>query len=139
MKTQPTKAQQTNPGPAPADISPEEMEVYRASARRRRMVRLQEVEARYRRAWETARRAAALLKEKYGIRQVWVFGSLVRRERFHSRSDIDLAVPVLDDKVWLRAVRDLLDLDPEFSIDLVELEHASPSLRATVYEEGEEL
>ena len=46
-----------------------------------------------------------------------VFGSLVHRELFHLRSDIDLGV--WDIQNYFPAVSRLMDLDPEFEFDLV--------------------
>ncbi|MGD9146966.1 MAG: nucleotidyltransferase domain-containing protein [Anaerolineae bacterium] len=59
---------------------------------------------RHQRAWEIARQAADLLRYEYGVDRVALFGSLVRSERFHTRSDIDLAVCGLDEKYYYRAV-----------------------------------
>lgn len=50
------------------------------------------LEERFREAWDVAFRAAHLLKHSYGARQVLVTGSLLRRDRFHAESDIDLVV-----------------------------------------------
>lgn len=45
-----------------------------------------------RHAWDVARRAAGILREKYGATRVRAFGSILRPERFHACSDVDLAV-----------------------------------------------
>ncbi|MEM6717538.1 MAG: nucleotidyltransferase domain-containing protein, partial [Cyanobacteria bacterium P01_C01_bin.147] len=49
-------------------------------------------------------------------------------EKVHSRSDIDLAVWGLPATDYLRALAAVLDIDPDFSIDLIEVEHASSHL-----------
>jgi|GEM_PF-2488152 len=51
------------------------------------------LERRFRQAWRTAFKAAGLLRERHGVRQVRVIGSLLRRELFHEESDIDLVLP----------------------------------------------
>lgn len=118
---------------------PDQMEIYRASARlswaeeRRRLVQ------RHDRAWSIARQAADLLRRDYGVDRVALFGSLVRSELFHIRSDIDLAVWGLDVKHYYRAVARLLALDPAFQIDLVQAEDIPASLSAVIEQEGEPL
>jgi hypothetical protein len=44
------------------------------------------------RAWKIAKKAAQLLKERYGVSRVRVFGSLAKESGFLQGSDIDLAV-----------------------------------------------
>jgi predicted nucleotidyltransferase len=67
---------------------------------------------------------------------VTVFGSVLRPERFSERSDVDLAVWGLDERLYLKAVSALLDIDPGISVDLVEAEFARPALLAVIEEEG---
>lgn len=118
-------------------ISAEKMARYRAAARQREETRQRQVQVRFDRAWQTARLGAKLLREKYAIPQVWVFGSLLRPERFYERSDIDLAVWELEDQNWLQVLGDLFEIDADFSIDLVELKFTTESLRQRVLEEGQ--
>ncbi len=80
-----------------------------------------------------------LLKERFGASRVVVFGSLVRKELFHRRSDVDLAVWDLDENIYYRAVGQLLYLDSEISMDLVRIEEASDSLRSRIEKEGKVL
>ena len=96
----------------------------------------QELALRYQRAWELAQRAAAILKEQFGVQKVVIFGSALRIKRFHQRSDIDLAIWGLDEKVYYRAVARLLDIEPTISVDLVEAEFASPALLKVIEQEG---
>lgn len=117
-------------------LTPEQMTGYREGYRRRRDLRQQALAARHARAWQVARAAATLLKEQFGAAQVAVFGSLLRPDRFRERSDVDLAVWGLDERMYLKAVSRLLDLDPEISVDLVEAEFAAPRLRAVIEQEG---
>ena len=62
--------------------------VRRERARRRRM------RQRATQALEAARAAADLLRRRYGATRVRLFGSVLHPERFHERSDVDLAVEV---------------------------------------------
>jgi predicted nucleotidyltransferase len=118
-------------------ISHAEMEVYRRSARRQTEKLQAAVEARHQRAWQAARAAARILKDEFGASRVAVYGSLIHPERFHLRSDVDLAV--WDVKQYFRAIARLLDIDPEIEFDLVPVEDARPHVRAVIDREGVEL
>ncbi len=86
-----------------------------------------------------ANRAARLLKEQFEAREVLLFGSLARQDFFHGRSDIDLAVAGLKSQDFWRAWGMLDRQDPEFEIDLVDLEAASPALQQELERDGVEL
>jgi predicted nucleotidyltransferase len=117
-------------------LTPEQVTAYRAGARRCARQRDQALAARLARAWRVARQGAQLLVEQFGATRVAVFGSLLQPEKFHANSDVDLAVWGLDERVYYRAVSRLLDLDPEVSIDLVEIELAATRLRQAIEQEG---
>ena len=118
------------------EISPAQLAKYAPVARARVHARRERLEARRTRAWEVARRAAALLKEQCGVKRVALFGSLTRPALFYERSDVDLAVWGLDERLYLKVVGQLLALDPEIRVDLVEAEFARPTLQATIEREG---
>ena len=117
-------------------IPPEQMAIYRATARQRQLQYETELVERHRRAWEVARQAGRLLKADFQAQRVVVFGSIITPTRFHERSDVDLAVWGLNERLYYRAVSRLLDLDPAISVDLVEAEFASPTLLAIIEQEG---
>lgn len=112
------------------------MEKYRETARKRRetaeIQRLQRMD----RAWIVARQAAQILCNQFHSRDVAVLGSLVHPELFHLRSDIDLAVWGLDERLYLQAVAKVTSLDPDISVDLIAVEEASPSLREHIETEA---
>lgn len=120
-------------------VSREAMAAYRATAQRRWEEEQQESAGRRERAWQIARRAAALLKEQFGAARVAAFGSLVHGHWFSSASDIDLAAWGVKTDDYFVAVAKLQDLSPEFQIDLVAMEHCRPALRETIVREGEPL
>ena len=122
-----------------SSIPPEKLAIYRRTARRRQAEEKQRVHERFRRAWHAAEAGAALLKAEYGASHVVVFGSLVDERLFHHHSDIDLAAWDIDPDEYLRALADLLSPAYEFSFDLVLVEEASPTLRATIEQDGVEL
>jgi predicted nucleotidyltransferase len=77
------------------------------------------------------------LAEGYGVRRVWLHGSLAEGG-FHERSDIDLAAEgFAPDAAPFRAAAELDELARPFAVDLVPLEDARPSLRARVLQHGE--
>jgi predicted nucleotidyltransferase len=110
--------------------------IYLRTAQARARERRKQLEARRRRATEIAVAAATILKQDYQARRVVLFGSAIHPRRFHSRSDIDLAVWGLDEREYYRAVARLLSLDPSFEVDLVQMEYARPLLRQTILREG---
>jgi predicted nucleotidyltransferase len=120
-------------------VADKEMAVYRATARQREEQERQEQAQRARRAWTLAQRAAALLKERFDAKRVLLFRSLARRDFFHQRSDVDLAVEGIRSQGFWRAWSALDTLGCEFEINLVDVETASPSLRLEIEREGVEL
>lgn len=88
------------------------------------------------RAWKLARKAAALLKEKYGASEVLVFGSLAHGTWFSRWSDVDLAVRGIPDERYYAAVAAITGLSREFKVDLVDLDDCLLSLRQVVAREG---
>ena len=120
------------------DLSPREWQAYRPggpaeiqptsrAARRRRQ------------AWRVARRAARLLREKYGASKVVLFGSLAHDAWFTPWSDIDLAAWGIPPERFYGAVAAITGLSPAFKIDLVDPDACRSALRATVEREGIEL
>ncbi|NPV08541.1 MAG: nucleotidyltransferase domain-containing protein [Anaerolineae bacterium] len=114
-----------------------DLEILRQGLRRREEEQKQALTGRRERAWQLARQAACLLRDEFGASRVVLYGSLVRPEEFHLRSDVDLAAWGVRD--YLSAVCRLLDLDPEIEVNLVEYEAASPGLRECIRREGVEL
>ena len=118
------------------NIPPEKMAEYRASYKKRQALERKKLDQRFELAWEVARHGADLLRSKFQVEKVVVFGSLTNRELFHIRSDIDLAVWGLSDELYWRALGIMLDLSPEFSVDLVSVESAPERICRTIEAEG---
>ena len=104
---------------------------YIETARRRRQQEQEQLQQRRQQALRTAQAAAQLLREKFGVSRVVVFGSGLDERAFHTESDIDLAVWDLPSECYLPAVAKLLALS-DFAFDLVPVESASPYLRAAI-------
>ena len=86
-----------------------------------------------------ARAAARVLKADFGVRRVFLFGSLATGSWFHSRSDIDLAVEGLDREDYWRADCHLEQVGEGFEIDLGDLHTAPPALKVAVHRDGVEI
>jgi predicted nucleotidyltransferase len=96
----------------------------------------EQVHARWEAAWVVARQAAELLRTDFQVIKVMVFGSLVHKELFHLRSDVDLAVWGLDELEYFRAVGRLQSLDAQYSVDLILFEDAQSGLQKVIQREG---
>ena len=117
-------------------IKSQENQSYRLAAQARTNRKIKLLAERKDRAWYIARCAATLLKEDYGVNRIVLIGSLASGKGFHQRSDIDLVVWGLDEKIYYQAVGKLLSLDPAFEIDLIEAEYASPNLSRVIEQDG---
>ncbi len=112
------------------------MTTYRRSAQARDLAQQREREQRRRVAWDVARQAASVLKERFGATRVIAFGSLAHGAWFGLHSDIDLAVEGIPPAAFWRAWAAMDRLGPSFEIDLVALESAMEPLRAEIAMQG---
>ncbi len=87
------------------------------------------------RAWESARRAAEVLRAQYSATQILAFGSLVQSGRYDDRSDIDLAVKGVPVAKFFRAWADA-ERHSEFEMDLVDLSDCPERLEKEILREG---
>jgi predicted nucleotidyltransferase len=86
---------------------------------------------RHRQAEVAAKQCERVLKETFGAREVYIFGSLSGQSPWHSRSDIDLAVEGLAPERYIPALTACYELlPPGMELDLVTLETAPPELVA---------
>ena len=113
------------------EMSADELKQYKPFSRKR-----QGDEFLFQQAWEVARQAASLLHEKFDAKRVLVFGSLLHRERFTHGSDIDIAVWGIPPEKFFKAVAKMIDLSPQFQIDLVSAEYCSERMRQKIEKEG---
>ena len=120
-------------------VTPEEMAVYRATARRRWKHAQRELARRQEGAWEVARRVATLLRRQFGATRVVVFGSLVHEGCFTRWSDVDIAVWGIRPQDTFRAIGAVMDTDAEMEVNMVDVGSCRPSLLAIIKREGVEL
>jgi len=113
------------------EMTPDELKQYRPFSRNKPID-----EARFYRAWEVARQAASLLYEAFGAKKVVLFGSLLHRERFASWSDIDMAVWGVPPADFFKAAAKIMDVSPEFEVDVIAGECCPDALRQKLEAEG---
>ena len=118
------------------DVTPEELDAYRETARRLHRAEQAALVLREREAWELARRAAVLLRERFHAERVFLFGSLIHPGCFTAWSDVDVAATGIDPRDTLRAMEDVHDLSTEIDVNLVDLAACKPYIREAVDREG---
>ena len=95
---------------------------------------------RFENARSSANICANILLDEFGVEDVYLVGSAVDPESFHSRSDIDIAVRGLAPEDYFSALSRCFDeLPPEFSLDLIDFKDLSPNERNKLIESGERL
>jgi uncharacterized protein len=112
------------------------MAAYKATARRRWQVEQAQQAARQAQAWRLAQQAAGLLRDRFQVTEVRLFGSLIQPGRFGLRSDVDLAAWGLSAKNWLRASAAVRALSDEIEINLADVAVCSPAVRESIEREG---
>jgi predicted nucleotidyltransferase len=78
------------------------------------------------------------LRHRFGAKRVVLFGSLARDE-FGRWSDIDLAAWGIPASDFYRVVAFVTGYSRTWSVDLVDVEDCSPTLRAAIEQEGVDL
>jgi predicted nucleotidyltransferase len=121
------------------ELTPEDVAGFRMAARRRFEQEQRELAAREKRAWELARRAASLLRDRFGVTRVMVFGSLVHTGCFTPWSDVDIAVWGIRPQDTFRAIGMVMELDGKIEVSLVDVHTCSSSLLMMIEREGRDL
>jgi predicted nucleotidyltransferase len=85
------------------------------------------------------RLAALMLKRRYFVKRVVLFGSLAHESWFVSGSDVDLAVEGIETKDYWQAWRDVEEIIQGKSVDFVEMETVGDSLRMSIEKHGLEI
>ena len=123
------------------DLTPDEKLGYRPMAflEHREMEEDDVLALRRQEAWDIAKRAAELLRKKFGARKVTVFGSLIDERWFGPWSDIDLAAWKIPPEKFYSAVAAVTGLSSSFRVDIVDIGECRPRLRKVIEEEGLEI
>ena len=97
-----------------------------AFLRRREADRQRELDARFRTAWEEFHRIVEMIAAEFAPRRIWQWGSLLHRDRFSERSDIDIALEGLGAAERLFQVYARAEELSTFPLDIVEMERIEP-------------
>lgn len=127
--------------PTALELSRDEWKQYTGTlGRRRSRPSLTEAESREReRLLRRVRDAVAVLKTRFAVRRVVLFGSLAHEAWFVSDSDVDLAVEGLDAKDYWTAWRLVEEIIADRPVDLVEIEAVDCALARAIRRYGVEL
>ena len=99
----------------------------------------EEKEARRQEALTKAKKAAEILKVKYKAEKVVLFGSVLDKDRFYMRSDVDLAVFGLKDELFYKAYAEVMNILSGFEVDLLDYKECRESFKKEIKERGVEL
>lgn len=121
-----------------SELSPTELDFYRNALRKRKRVKTS-APVRLARARKVVRKAVSILREKFNVKKIVLFGSVAKPKLFHSRSDVDIAVWGLAGRDYFRAVGMLQSIDSEISIDLIDFDLASSHMQDVIHREGKPL
>ncbi len=122
------------------ELTREEWKRYRRPAGRTEAAGLSgEEEAARERLLARVRAAAALLRSRFAVSRVILFGSLAHAAWFVSDSDVDLAVEGLAGTDYWRAWRLVEEVIGDRQVDLIEVEAAGDSLRRAIARYGVEV
>ncbi len=118
--------------------TPDEMKKYVTGWKKRKREKDARLEKKQKDALEKASRVADMLKNKYGVEKVILFGSTATGN-FWDHSDIDIAVLGLDESKYLDIIWEASSLAFPFSIDIVPIEKVSELLHQKIQREGMEI
>lgn len=110
--------------------------IYREMIEKRRMKEMESIRAN---AISKGKKVAELLKKKYGVRRVILFGSICKKAYIHRRSDIDLMVEGLKSDDILRAGFDAWVISKPFDVDIIPMEKAEKKIVEIAKKKGIEL
>jgi predicted nucleotidyltransferase len=114
------------------ELTAEELRSYRPGRR----PDVSQIEEQWEQAWEVARTAARLLRERFQATRVVAFGSLSHRGWFTPWSDIDLAAWGIPADKFYRAVAAITGINSDFEVNLVDLEGCPLAIRQAIEREG---
>jgi uncharacterized protein len=120
-------------------IAREQLAIYRETAQQNWQNSQIERQKRREKAWQLARLAANLLREKFGANRVIVFGSLLDRDRFTLWSDVDIAAWGILPQDTFQAMGEVRELDDSIEMNLVDTGACQPSLLEQILREGKEI
>ena len=83
------------------------------------------------------KKCASILREKYNVKKIYLFGSLSRERIIDEHSDIDIAVVGLDNKKYFEALNLLYEIVPKgVNIDLITIESIDEEFKKHILKKG---
>ena len=116
---------------------PATIEQYRLHHLQRQSRRLEKVERKRRRILAGIEQAASIA-QRFGAKQIVIFGSVLERNKFHEHSDVDILVSGMPLQGWLPALLAMEEI-PEFAdvvVDLKRAEELPEGLVALIMQRG---
>ncbi|HAS16867.1 MAG: hypothetical protein A2Z60_02160 [Nitrospirae bacterium RIFCSPLOWO2_02_42_7] len=92
----------------------------------------------FKKALDDAAKIANYLRERYGCEEIYLIGSILEKERFSEKSDIDLVVRGLPKERYFHILAEIRDIT-DFSTDIIPYEDANELIIETVKKEGKRL
>ncbi|MDZ7762704.1 MAG: nucleotidyltransferase domain-containing protein [Desulfovermiculus sp.] len=120
-------------------LTAEEVRHYLAAARKREENRRLALEKRIQRAQSLAQEAAGILRDKYRVQRVVLFGSLTQPDTFTLWSDVDIAAWGLTSENFLQAMNDVASLDSEIEVNLVDMATVKSTLLEHIQRHGQDI
>jgi len=91
---------------------------------------------RYHRAVKIAHKIAWFIYGKYNVDRVYLFGSILRQDRFRLDSDIDIAALGLPGELLLKVHGEISSIGLPFKIDFVRIEDCKDYLASRIIKGG---
>jgi predicted nucleotidyltransferase len=117
-------------------VPSEQIAIYRKTAEQNLQNSHVQREKRREKAWRSVQLASNLLKEKFGVTKVMVFGSLIHQDCFTVWSDVDIAAWGLSTLDTFKAMGEVRELDESIEINLIDINIFQSSLLERILQEG---
>jgi predicted nucleotidyltransferase len=119
-------------------ITSEQLSIYRQTAQNNWQKTQKLREERLEKAWRLVEVATTLLKEKFGVTKVMIFGSILHENCFTLWSDVDIAAWGISPTETFQAMGEVRELDDTIEINLVDINACSQQLKDKISQEGKE-
>lgn len=92
----------------------------------------------FNKALNDAAKIAGYLREQHGCGDIYLIGSLLEKDRFSEKSDIDLVVKGLPKERYFHILAEIRDIT-DFPVDIIPYEDANELVKDIVDKEGKPL
>ncbi|MBO8129196.1 MAG: nucleotidyltransferase domain-containing protein [Peptococcaceae bacterium] len=116
-------------------LTPQQKQRYVSGWLKREKEREARLKQQHQLALKKAFEIAQMLKAKYGVKKVVLFGSVVNG-KYWAHSDIDIAVHGMDEDRYLDMAWEASQIALPFKVDLLPFEKVSKALQRKITDEG---